>query len=80
MKTWTYRLSMHPLAAARAGCLARITAIFADRGLSLDRVHAGLIDGQPRIDLGFQADEAAAEAVRRRLLRLPDVRDIVVTE
>lgn len=76
MIRWSCRLTMHALAASRSGSLARIVGVFADRGVSLDEVHAGIPDGLPRINLVFTADEATADALRRRLLRLPDVHEI----
>jgi acetolactate synthase regulatory subunit len=78
MSTWSCRLTMHPLAAARSGCLARVVGVFSDRGVSLEQVHAGVPGGLPHIDVVFVADEKAANALVRRLARLADVQSVTL--
>lgn len=77
MSAQRWVLRMHPLAAARSGCLSRILAVFADRGVSLDEVHADASSGEPVVRLGFAADPRSAQALRRRLERLGEVEAVL---
>jgi len=73
MSEWAWRLVLHPMAAERSGSLGRIVGVFADRGVSLDEVHAATDGGEPVVRLRFDADERSARALRRRLERLGEV-------
>lgn len=77
MSRCAWRLVLHPMTAARSGCLGRVCGVFADRGVSLDEVHAAVDDGDPVVRLVFAADPRTALAIRRRLERLPDVEAVV---
>ena len=77
MSVRRWRLGMHPMAASRSGSLSRIIGVFADRGVSLDEVHAAVIDDEPVVRLRFDADERSARTLRRRLLRLGEVAAVV---
>lgn len=67
---WRVRL----LAEHRAGSVAAVTGVFANRGVSFDRLAAGVVDGEPRIDIEFAASARLARVLGRTLERLAVVR------
>jgi len=75
--TREYRCVMTTKTSARPGVLERIVAIFADRGINLDEVHA---TAQPNagVSLRFSASETVKDYLARRLMRVAEVNAVKI--
>jgi len=62
--------------ASRSGVVARLTQVFAERGISLAEVVAVESHGRPTVVLAFTASERLCDHLARRLARSPDVRAV----
>jgi acetolactate synthase small subunit len=71
MATWVCRL--HMKGATRPGVLARVSTIFAERGISLDELLATTWRSEPLILIRFGASERMRDYMLRRLRRLAEV-------
>lgn len=59
--------------ASRPGVVARLTGVFAERGISLTEVVAVDSHGRPTVVLAFAATPRLCDHLARRLARSPDV-------
>ena len=75
MTRWVYVIPVQ--GASRPGLLARVTDVFAQRGISLEEA---LGTGLGTIVLKFAAGERLQEYLRRRLLRINEVDEVQVHE
>jgi hypothetical protein len=60
----------------RPGMLARLSRVFAERGLSLDGLAAGPRHGRPTVVAACHADDALRDLLIGRLRRDPDAAEV----
>lgn len=73
-----WRCTIRTVAGDRPGQLARLGRILAARGVSIDRLEAAVVGGEPRIVLEFRCGEALCRWLERRLRRSPEVAAVAV--
>ncbi len=77
MKRWIYRLR---LAGSHPGEMARISNVFASRGINLESLLGSALKPQPACVIDFRASERLHAHLLRRLRRLNDVASVVSRE